>query len=81
MKLAGGAAVLGDVFPSIGSVIVGLMNLVATMAALTVIDRIGRRQLMIVGSIGYLISLGFLAGMMFAYEGGYFEEDSAVSCG
>ena len=67
MKLAGGAEVLGDAFPYIGSVIVGLMNLVATMAALTVIDRIGRRQLMIVGSIGYLISLGFLAGMMFAY--------------
>ena len=78
MKLAGGAAVLGDAFPYIGSVIVGLMNLVATMAALTVIDRIGRRQLMIVGSIGYLISLGFLAGMMFAYEGGYFEEGSAA---
>ena len=78
MKLAGGAAVLGDAFPYIGSVIVGLMNLVATMAALTVIDRIGRRQLMIVGSIGYLISLGFLAGMMFAYENGYFEEGSAA---
>ena len=78
MKLAGGAAVLGDAFPYIGSVIVGLMNLIATMAALTVIDRIGRRQLMIVGSIGYLVSLGFLAGMMFAYEGGYFEEGSAA---
>ena len=57
MKLAGGAAVLGDAFPYIGSVIVGLMNLIATMAALTVIDKIGRRQLMIVGSIGYLVSL------------------------
>ena len=78
MKLAGGAAVLGDAFPYIGSVIVGLMNLVATMAALTVIDKIGRRQLMIVGSIGYLVSLGFLAGMMVAYENGYFEEGSAA---
>ena len=78
MKLAGGAAVLGDAFPYIGSVIVGLMNLIATMAALTVIDKLGRRQLMIVGSIGYLISLGFLAGMMFAYEGGVFQEGSAA---
>ena len=34
----------------------GAMNLVATMAALTVIDKIGR-TLMIVGSIGYLVSL------------------------
>ena len=78
MKLAGGAEVLGDAFPYIGSVIVGLMNLIATMAALTVIDKLGRRQLMIVGSIGYLISLGFLAGMMFAYEGGVFQEGSAA---
>jgi SP family xylose:H+ symportor-like MFS transporter len=50
------------------SVAVGLMNLVATMAALTIIDRFGRRRLMLVGSIGYLISLGFLAAVMFYYE-------------
>ncbi|WP_316667572.1 sugar porter family MFS transporter [uncultured Propionibacterium sp.] len=51
------------------SVAVGLMNLIATMAALTVIDRIGRRALMIVGSIGYLVSLGFLAGVMYGFSG------------
>jgi MFS transporter, SP family, xylose:H+ symportor len=50
------------------SVAVGLMNLVATMAALAVIDRFGRRRLMLVGSIGYLVSLGFLAAVMFYYE-------------
>ena len=50
------------------SIAVGFMNLVATMAALTVIDRIGRKKLMIFGSIGYLISLGFLSGVMFYYE-------------
>ena len=63
------------------SVGVGAMNLVATMAALTVIDRIGRRKLMIVGSIGYLVSLGFLAGVMFYYEGargGQFTSTSSV---
>ena len=70
MKLAGGEAIFGAAFPYIASVVVGLMNLIATMAALTVIDKLGRRQLMIVGSIGYLVSLGFLAGMMFAYEAG-----------
>jgi MFS transporter, SP family, xylose:H+ symportor len=53
------------------SVGVGFMNLVATMAALSVIDKIGRRKLMIVGSIGYLISLTFLAGVLFAYAGSY----------
>ncbi|MET1152731.1 sugar porter family MFS transporter [Arthrobacter sp.] len=50
------------------AVAVGLMNLIATMAALAVIDRFGRRRLMLVGSIGYLVSLGFLAGVMFYYE-------------
>ena len=78
MKLAGGEQVLGPAFPYVASVIVGLMNLIATMAALTVIDKLGRRQLMIVGSIGYLISLGFLAGMMFAYEGRASVQNSAV---
>jgi MFS family permease len=53
------------------SVGVGTMNLIATMAALSVIDKIGRRKLMIVGSIGYLISLAFLAGVMFVYAGNY----------
>ncbi|MGM0931365.1 MAG: sugar porter family MFS transporter [Actinomycetota bacterium] len=50
------------------AVAVGVMNLIATMAALAVIDRFGRRRLMLVGSIGYLVSLGFLAGVMFYYE-------------
>ena len=78
MKLAGGEHVLGPAFPYVASVIVGLMNLIATMAALTVIDKLGRRQLMIVGSIGYLVSLGFLSAIMFAYEGNKFEQNSAV---
>ncbi len=63
------------------SVAVGFMNLVATMAALLVIDKIGRRSLMIIGSIGYLISLGFLSGLMFYYEnalGGAFDGTSSV---
>ena len=59
------------------SVAVGLMNLIATMAALTVIDRIGRRALMIVGSIGYLAALGFLAGVMFGFSG-HFNTTSSV---
>lgn len=60
------------------SVGVGAMNLVATMAALTVIDRLGRKKLMIVGSIGYLISLGFLAGVMFYFERVGFSSTSSV---
>ncbi len=63
------------------SVAVGFVNLIATMTALTVIDKIGRRSLMIIGSIGYLISLGFLSGLMFYYEkvlGGAFNSTSSV---
>ena len=52
----------GDNAAALESVIVGLVNLIVTMAALTVIDKIGRRRLMLVGSIGYLVSLGVLAG-------------------
>ncbi|GAA4399282.1 sugar porter family MFS transporter [Tsukamurella soli] len=59
------------------SIAVGAMNLVATMAALTVIDKLGRRKLMLVGSIGYLISLGFLSAVMFRYEG-HFNSTSSV---
>ncbi len=66
-----------DIFRSAGagdnaalhSVIVGLVNLIVTMAALSVIDKIGRRKLMLIGSIGYLVSLGGLAVVFFLYEG------------
>jgi SP family xylose:H+ symportor-like MFS transporter len=39
------------------SVIIGFINLIVTMAAMAVIDHFGRRRLMIVGSIGYIVSL------------------------
>jgi SP family xylose:H+ symportor-like MFS transporter len=67
MKSAG-ASSSAALWMSVG---VGFMNLIATMAALSVIDKIGRRKLMIVGSIGYLISLSFLAAVLFAYAGNY----------
>lgn len=60
------------------SIAVGFMNLIATMTALTVIDKLGRRTLMFVGSIGYLISLGFLAGVMFVYEGNFTSTSSIL---
>ncbi len=36
---------------------IGLVNLVFTMAGLYLIDRIGRKKLMLIGSIGYIVSL------------------------
>ncbi len=49
------------------SVIVGLTNLVFTMLALSVIDRFGRRTLMLVGSLGYILSLGVTAWAFYTY--------------
>ncbi len=36
---------------------IGVVNMVFTMAGLYLIDRIGRKQLMLIGSIGYILSL------------------------
>ncbi len=45
----------------LNSVGLGAVNLVFTMAALAVIDHFGRKKLMLVGSIGYILSLGVTA--------------------
>ncbi len=52
------------------SVVIGLVNLVFTMAALAVIDHFGRRKLMLVGSLGYIISLGAAAYSFYTGTGG-----------
>jgi MFS family permease len=40
---------------------VGLVNLVFTMLGLYLIDRLGRKKLMLIGSIGYIVSLSVIA--------------------
>ncbi|MGB9603049.1 MAG: sugar porter family MFS transporter [Limisphaerales bacterium] len=52
------------------SVIIGLTNLIFTIAAMTVIDRFGRRKLMIIGSIGYILSLSVTAYAFYNHVGG-----------
>ncbi len=49
------------------AVAVGGTNLLFTMAAMTVIDRFGRRKLMLVGSIGYILSLSSTAICFYLY--------------
>lgn len=39
------------------SISIGVVNLIFTMLGLSLIDRAGRKQLMLIGSIGYIISL------------------------
>lgn len=46
---------------------VGGTNLVVTMLAMVVIDYFGRKRLMLIGSIGYIISLGTVAWAFYTY--------------
>jgi sugar porter (SP) family MFS transporter len=47
---------------------IGLVNIVFTMAGLYLIDRIGRKKLMLIGSLGYIISL---ASVAYAFYSGH----------
>ena len=40
---------------------IGLTNLIFTLLALNVIDRFGRRKLMLIGSVGLIVTLGLVA--------------------
>ena len=59
-ELAGASEDMSMFFPTI----IGLTNFVVTMLALLVIDKFGRKTLMLVGSIGYITSL-CLVGILF----------------
>jgi len=47
------------------SVGIGITNLVFTFAGLWLIDRVGRRTLLYIGSVGYILSLGLTAWAFF----------------
>ncbi len=49
------------------SCLIGAINLVATMAGLLLIDRLGRKCLMYIGSVGYILSLAVITFMFFQY--------------
>lgn len=51
-----GLAGLSD--PLMASISLGITNLIFTFAGLALIDRLGRRTLLFIGSIGYILSLG-----------------------
>lgn len=58
---------LGESTALLSSVGVGVTNLIFTLAGLSLIDRLGRKQLMYIGSVGYIISLAVVA-MAFHYS-------------
>jgi MFS family permease len=43
------------------SILIGVTNLIFTIAGMRLIDVLGRKQLMIIGSLGYIISLSMVA--------------------
>ncbi|MGB6021227.1 MAG: sugar porter family MFS transporter [Ornithinimicrobium sp.] len=65
------SAGLGESAAFLNSAGVGLANLLATIAALYFIDRIGRRALMLICSAGYIVTLGLLTFMFLTYEGNF----------
>ncbi|MBN8685266.1 MAG: sugar porter family MFS transporter [Chitinophagales bacterium] len=56
---------LGDDAALLSTTGIGVVNLVFTMLGLALIDRFGRRFLMYIGSIGYILSLGGVAWAFF----------------
>jgi sugar porter (SP) family MFS transporter len=63
------------------AVAVGGTNLLFTMAALAVIDHFGRRRLMLLGAIGYILSLGSTAWAFYAYQDAFSAVAEAVESG
>jgi SP family arabinose:H+ symporter-like MFS transporter len=47
---------------------IGLVNLLFTMFGLYLIDRLGRKKLMLIGSIGYILSLGALSACFYFHH-------------
>jgi sugar porter (SP) family MFS transporter len=61
---------LGDQAALLGSIGIGIANLIFTLIGMYFIDRIGRKKLMIIGSIGYIVSLFFVAfAFFFSWSG------------
>lgn len=49
---------------------IGLVNFIFTLIAMNIIDRFGRRMLMLVGSIGLIFTLGLVSWVFFAHDFG-----------
>jgi MFS transporter, SP family, arabinose:H+ symporter len=69
---------LNDIFGAAGfsrlsssslAVVVGAMNLISTGMAVAAIDRVGRRWLLIIGSIGMSLTLGVVAWLFAMHKG------------
>ena len=73
-KMAGAGAREAMLLP----VVLGVVNLIFTMLGLALIDRYGRRKLMLAGSIGYIASLGSTAWAFYTYGGAFTAAMQAI---
>ncbi|MGA8855426.1 MAG: sugar porter family MFS transporter [Christiangramia sp.] len=64
------SAGLGESTALLSSIGIGIVNLLFTLLGVFLIDKLGRKQLMIFGSIGYIISLSLVAAAFFLNWGG-----------
>lgn len=62
---------LGESTALLSSIGIGLVNLIFTLFGVFLIDRLGRKTLMYIGSIGYILSLSLVAASFFLNWGGY----------
>ena len=61
---------LGNSTALLSSVGIGVINLIFTFIGINLIDRLGRKTLMYIGSVGYIISLSLIAAsFLLAWEG------------
>lgn len=58
---------LGGTDSLFNAIAIGIVNLIFTLIGVRLIDRLGRRQLIIIGSIGYIISL-IMVGLCFQMD-------------
>jgi sugar porter (SP) family MFS transporter len=75
-KMAG----VGEDMALLQTAMIGGVNLVATVAAMMVIDWFGRRKLMLVGSLGYIASLATVS-ITFYQFGEYFQKAAQSGAG
>tara|TARA_R110002050_G_scaffold116847_2_gene233383 strand:- start:27466 stop:28785 length:1320 start_codon:yes stop_codon:yes gene_type:complete len=61
---------LGESTALLSSIGIGIINLVFTLLGVFLIDRVGRKKLMYIGSVGYIISLTLVAcAFLFSWNG------------
>lgn len=62
--LSGASQISGD----LQAVAVGATNLIATLLAMAVIDKIGRRKLLLIGTVGLTVTLTAIAAIFFTHS-------------